>query len=70
MRIIWSDFASDNLKDIFFYHKEVAGENIAQKLREKIFATTKQLEEQPLSGQIELALEHLKEGHRYFGRKL
>jgi len=65
MRIIWSDFASANLKDVFFYHKEVAGENIAQKLRKKIFNATKQLEVQPLSGQIEFALEHLKEGHRY-----
>jgi len=65
MSVIWSDFASDNLKDVFFYYKEVAGENIAHKLREKIFATTKQLEDQPFSGQIELTLEHLKEGHRY-----
>ena len=65
MRIIWSDFASANLKDVFFYHKEVAGRNIAQKLRKKIFSTTKQLEVQPLSGQIEFALDHLKEGHRY-----
>ena len=65
MRVIWSDFASGNLKDVFFYHKKVAGRRIAQQLRERILSTTKQLSEQPLSGQIEFALENLNEGHRY-----
>jgi plasmid stabilization system protein ParE len=65
MKIIWSEFASDNLKDIFLYHKKVAGLNVAHKLREKILNTTTQLITYPLSGQIEFLLVHLKEGHRY-----
>ncbi len=65
MKIVWSDFASANLKDVFSYHKEAAGENIARNLRNKIFETTKQLENHPLSGQVEASLMHLGEGHRY-----
>ena len=41
MKIIWSDFASKTLRDIFQYHNEVAGKNIAQKLKTKIFNSTK-----------------------------
>jgi len=43
MKIIWSDFASEMLKDIFQYHKKVAGRKIAQRLKDKIFLSTKQL---------------------------
>jgi toxin ParE1/3/4 len=65
MKVIWSDFASETLKDIFQYHKEVAGKNIAQKIKTKIFSSTKQLIHHPNSGQIEKSLEQLEEGHRY-----
>jgi plasmid stabilization system protein ParE len=37
MKVIWSDFASDTLKDIYDYYKEVASESIAQKIKENIF---------------------------------
>ena len=63
--VIWSDFASDNLKNVFVFHKEVAGVNVAHRLRKKILSSTKQLKIKPLSGQIVLSLEYLKEGHRY-----
>jgi len=43
MKIIWSDFASRTLKDIFDYHKDVAGKRIAQKIKNHIFDSTKQL---------------------------
>ncbi len=65
MTIIWSDFASVNLQDVFLYHVKVAGENIARNLRNKIFETTKQLEYHPLAGQVEHSLVSLQEGHRY-----
>ncbi len=65
MIIIWSDFASETLRDIFQYHKKVAGKNIAQKLKDKIFHSTKQLIKYPNSGQTEESLVELKEGHRY-----
>ncbi len=65
MKIIWSDFASEMLKDIFQYHKKVAGRKIAQRLKDKIFLSTKQLIKYPNSGQTEETLTELNEGHRY-----
>jgi len=68
MKIIWSDFASETLRDILQYHKKVAGKNVTQKLRDKIFHSTKQLIKYPDSGQTEESLAELKEGHRYLSR--
>ncbi|MBS4061907.1 MAG: type II toxin-antitoxin system RelE/ParE family toxin [Bacteroidetes bacterium] len=65
MKIIWSDFAIEMLKEIYIYHKEIAGNNIASRIKTKIFSSTRQLKQQPNSGQIEPNLEILKEGHRY-----
>lgn len=65
MKIIWSDFASKSLKEIYLYHKEAASESIAKRLKANIFNTTRQLIEHPLSGQIEESLATLEQGHRY-----
>jgi len=65
MKIIWSDFASWILLEIFQYHRKIAGRNIAFKLKTEIFNSTKQLIKHPDSGQIEKSLEQLSEGHRY-----
>jgi len=65
MKIIWSDFSIEMLKEIFLYHKEVAGYKIANRIKTNIFSTTKQLKQHPNSGQIEPILELLNEGHRY-----
>lgn len=65
MKIFWSDFASETLKDIYDYYLEVAGEKVAKKIIKRIFTTTTQLSDHPESGQIEEALEQLEEGHRY-----
>ena len=65
MKIIWSDFAAFELKNIFWYYKSVAGRKIAQKLIDNIFKSTKQLIKYPDSGQIEESLTELNEGHRY-----
>ena len=64
-KIIWSEFASDMLKETYLYHKEVAGIRIAKRIKTKIFSSTKQLKNYPDSGQIEPTLEVLNEGHRY-----
>ena len=63
--IIWSDFASNCLKEVYLYHKEIAGEKVANKLKSKIFTSTRQLTKYPDSGQIEESLTLLEEGHRY-----
>jgi toxin ParE1/3/4 len=65
MKVIWSDFASESLKDIYDYYKEVASESIARKIKEKIFLATRQLINHPESGQTEETLLQLEEGHRY-----
>lgn len=65
MKIIWSDFASETLIEIYKYHKTVASIEIAKKIKTSIFQTTKQLIAQPELGQIEVSLLQLNEGHRY-----
>ncbi len=65
MRIIWSDFATESLKDIFDYYKNIAGGSVAHKIKRAIFKTTQQLIQHPESGQTEPTLKQLNEGHRY-----
>ena len=65
MKVIWSDFASETLKDIYDYYKEDGSETIARKIKENIFIATRQLINHPESGQIEETLLQLEEGHRY-----
>ena len=65
MKVIWTDFASNSLFDIYKFHKEVASENVAQRIKLKIFIATRQLIKHPLSGQIETNLQKLGEDHRY-----
>jgi toxin ParE1/3/4 len=65
MKVIWTDFASNSLFEIYKYYKEVANENVAQRIKFRIFRATRQLIKHPLSGQIETNLQKLKEDHRY-----
>lgn len=65
MKIIWTDFASETLTEIYNYYKEKASPVIAQKIKSEIFRTTRLLKEHPYSGHIEFNLEKLKEGHRF-----
>ncbi len=65
MKIIWSDFASQMLKEIFVYHKENVSHLVAKRIRNSIFQTTAKLKDYPHLGQIELNLSQLKENHRY-----
>lgn len=65
MKILWSDFASEMLFEIFEYYREVAGEKIAMSILTKIFDATNQLLYLPDSGQIESNLKQLGENHRY-----
>lgn len=65
MKIVWSDFAKTMLKDIYSYHKDVANATIAQKIRDNIFKSVKQLIKHPYSGQIEEFLLSLNQEHRY-----
>ena len=59
MKIVWSDFASKTPTEIYKYHKKVAGENVARKIKTNIFSSTNQLLKHPQSGQIEMSLKKL-----------
>jgi len=50
MKIIWTDFAIQNLKDIFDYYCENANKKTAHKIRKQILASTKYLIQNPQSG--------------------
>jgi toxin ParE1/3/4 len=65
MKVIWTDFASNSLLDIYKFYKEAANENVAQRIKFRIFKATSRLIKHPLSGQIEPNLNILKEDHRY-----
>ncbi|MFY1045593.1 type II toxin-antitoxin system RelE/ParE family toxin [Chryseobacterium sp. GP-SGM7] len=65
MKIIWTEFAIQNLKAIFEYYAVKAGRKVAHKLRKQIFESTKHLIQNPESGQLEFYLEHLNKHYRY-----
>jgi toxin ParE1/3/4 len=65
MKILWTNFASESLFEIYSYYKEAASENVAKRIKFKIFNATRQLTKHPLSGQLETNLLKLGEEHRY-----
>ncbi|HCY43029.1 MAG TPA: type II toxin-antitoxin system RelE/ParE family toxin [Prolixibacteraceae bacterium] len=65
MKILWSDFASEMLIEIYNYYKVNASISIAKRIRSEIFTSTNRLKRHPSAGQIELNLEKLNEQHRY-----
>jgi plasmid stabilization system protein ParE len=65
MKVIWTDFAANSLLEIYRYYREVASQNVAQRIRFKIFYATRQLVKHPLSGQVEPNLQILEEDFRY-----
>ena len=65
MKVIWTDFASGMVLEIYQYYKEKAGYTVANTIKSEIFAATKQLIKHPISGQIEINLEKLNENYRY-----
>lgn len=65
MKIVWTEFAINNLKSIFNYYKLNVSINVAQKIRNQILKSIIQLQNNPKSGQIEFYLEELNQNHRY-----
>lgn len=64
-RILWSDFAINQLKDIFDYHLIYATRNIAQKLTQKIIDATIILENNPKIGRNEVLFETRSQEFRF-----
>ena len=65
MKIVWTDFAIENLKSIFDYYVTKANRKVAHKIRKQILDSTKQLIKNPDSGQLEFYLERINLNHRY-----
>ena len=65
MQVIWTDFATENLKGIFDYYLNKASYKTAHKIKEQILNSTKQLLNNPESGQLEFNLRKLEQNHRY-----
>jgi len=65
MKVFWSETSINQLKNIYLYYKEVAGVNIAMKLKNKIIESTNILTFQPYLGAKEELLCHLPEEYRY-----
>jgi addiction module RelE/StbE family toxin len=65
MKIIWTDFAIKNLKDIFDYYSNKVNKKVAHKIRRQILKSSKQLNNNPNSGPIEPNLTRLNKTHRY-----
>jgi plasmid stabilization system protein ParE len=64
-RILWSDFAIIQLKDIFDCHFIKASSNIAQRLVQKIIDATIILEKNPKAGRKEALLETRSQEFRF-----
>lgn len=67
--IFWTDFAKNELKRIFDYHKEKASHQIARKLVEGIYIATLTLKGKPELGQKEELLLDRPQKFRYLIHK-
>lgn len=64
-QVIWTNFANNELKNIFNYHKLSASEKTARKILAKIYKSTNFLIKYHEMGAIEPNLEELKQHHRF-----
>jgi len=64
-QVIWTNFATSELKNIFIYFRMVASETVALKIKKNIFNAAKQIIKRPLIGPIEENLIELQQGHRF-----
>lgn len=65
LKIIWSEFAENQLDDIYEYYKKEANSRVSKKLLKGIINEPKKLIKSPLIGQKEQSLKHRKIDYRY-----
>jgi len=68
MKVLWTKYALNSLKNIFTYYKENVSTIVAQNIKENILSGSRQLMKQPFSGAIEPFLIEIGEEHRYIIR--
>lgn len=65
LKIFWTNFAKNELENIYDYHKKVASINVAKRIVKNIAIETKNLSTQPEMGQIEELLKDRPQNFRY-----
>lgn len=65
LKIFWTNFAKNELKNIYNYHKQVASIKVAKRVVKNIALETKNLSTQPEMGQIEEILQNRPQNFRY-----
>ncbi|AVR46007.1 type II toxin-antitoxin system RelE/ParE family toxin [Christiangramia fulva] len=65
VKIYWTDFAKNEVRENFKYLKENASLRVARKETQKIVKETRRLKKQPEIGQIEELLSERKQEFRY-----
>lgn len=65
MKIIWTNFAKQELKQIHDYYKNKASDKVAKKIVREIKSSVEILNEHQLAGQVEEYLVALNLSHRY-----
>ena len=58
MRIIWTEFAKNELHNIFDYHRQEASLKVARKITTAIVESTSKLKDFPKTGPLEPYLVH------------
>ena len=66
MKIVWTRFAIERLRDIYQYYSEKANQVLAAKIRKGIVTEAKKISKYPLSGQRQEILAPLQLEYRYF----
>ncbi|MEL1245575.1 type II toxin-antitoxin system RelE/ParE family toxin [Flavobacterium sp. DGU11] len=66
MKIVWTRFAIESIKDIYDYYYKIATPEIAAKVRKTIVSEAKKINNFPHSGQRQQLLSPLLQEHRYF----
>lgn len=65
MRIIWTDLAKANVKEIYTYYKEKVSIKVAKSVKNKIINKTRLLTKNPEMGQVEENPMVVNRGFRY-----
>jgi len=65
LKVFWTETAIEQLENIFDYYKFKVSVKVAQNIVTRLVDRTVQLENQPLSGQIEELLKNRKKEYRY-----
>jgi len=65
MKVVLSQFAREQLREIFNYYLSIAGETVAKRMIGNILSRLETLGKNPLMGQVEELLKEYAEDYRY-----